>query len=83
MAKNNSLTAMFNDLPLLFKIIIHVVFGIIVSGIYRIARYFESGNTVTLVVGLIFTFTGIGNVIGWILDLYALLTSGRYTLFAD
>lgn len=82
MAKN-SLTASYNDLPLVLRIIIQVIGGVVVGGIYRIVRYFETKNIVTLVVGLLVTFTGIGNIIAWIIDLVTLILSGRYTLFAD
>lgn len=82
MAKN-SLTASYNDLPLVLRIIIQVIGGVVVGGIYRIVRYFETKNIVTLVVGLLVTFTGIGNIIAWIIDLVTLILSGKYTLFAD
>ena len=82
MAKN-SLTASYNDLPLVLRIIIQVIGGVVVGGIYRIVRYFETKNIVTLVVGLLVTFTGIGNILAWIIDLVTLILSGRYTLFAD
>ena len=83
MAKNSSLTATYDALPLLLRIILQAVLGVIVGGIYRIARYFESGNIVTLVVGIVCTFTGIGNFIAWIVDLVTLILNGRYTVFVD
>ena len=83
MAKNSSLTATYDALPLLLRVILQVVLGVIVGGIYRIARYFESGNIITLVVGIVCTFTGIGNVIAWVIDLVTLLINGKYTVFVD
>ena len=83
MAKNSSLTATYDALPLLLRVILQVVLGVVVGGIYRIARYFESGNIITLVVGLVCTFTGIGNVIAWVIDLVTLLINGKYTVFVD
>ncbi len=83
MAKKTSLTASYDSLPLLLRIIIQIVGGVIVGGVWRIVRYFETKNIITLVVGLLVTFTGVGNVIAWIVDLVTLITSGRYTLFTD
>ncbi len=83
MANNNSLTASYNSLPLLLRVIIQLVFGVIVGGIYRIVRYFETKNIVTLVVGIICTLTGIGNLIAWIVDLVTLIINGKYTVLAD
>ena len=83
MAKNNSLTKTYNELPLLLRIIIQIIGGVVVGGIYRIVRYFETKNAVTLVVGLLVTFTGVGNVISWIVDLITLALNGKYTLFVD
>jgi hypothetical protein len=80
---NNSLTASYNELPLILRIILQVIGGVVVGGIYRIVRYFETRNIVTLVVGLLVTFTGVGNIISWILDLVTLVLNGRYTLFVD
>lgn len=80
---NNSLTASYNSLPLILRIIIQVVGGVVVGGIYRIVRYLETKNIVTLVVGLIVTFTGIGNLIAWVIDLVTLIIHGKYTVLAD
>ena len=79
----NSLTASYDALPLIARIIIQIIGGFIVGGIYRIARYFETKNIVTLVVGLLLTFTGVGNVISWIIDLVTLCLNGKYTVFVD
>ncbi len=83
MAKKTSLTASYDALPLLIRIIIQIVGGVVVGGIWRIARYFETKNIVTLVIGLLVTFTGVGNIIAWIVDLVTLIINGRYTLFVD
>ncbi|MBO5906663.1 MAG: hypothetical protein J6Q85_00730 [Clostridia bacterium] len=83
MAKKTSLTASYDALPLLVRIIIQIVGGVVVGGAWRIARYFETKNIVTLIVGILVTFTGVGNVVAWILDLVTLIMNGRYTLFVD
>ena len=83
MAKKKTLTASYDSLSLLIRVVLQVIFGVIVGGIYRIVRYTESKNIITLVVGLICTFTGIGNLVAWIVDLVTLIMNGKYTIFVD
>ncbi len=83
MANKDSLTANYDALPLIARIIIQIIGGVIVGGIYRIVKYFETKNIITLVVGLLVTFTGVGNVIAWIVDLVTLIMNGKYTVFVD
>ena len=79
----NSLTRTYDELPLLLRVIIQIVVGVVAGGIYRIVRYFETKNIITLVVGLLVTFTGIGNLIAWIVDLVTLILHGKYTVLVD
>ena len=81
MSKKTLLTAEYDSLPLLLRIIIQIFIGVFISGIWRIARYFETKSKATLLVGLLATFTGIGNVIAWIIDLVSLILNGKFTLF--
>ena len=83
MANKTSLTQTYDSLSLLLRIIIQIIGGVVVGGIYRIAKYFETKNIVTLVVGLLVTFTGVGNLISWVVDLVTLIMNGKYTLFVD
>ena len=83
MSQNKAFTATYDELPLILRIIIQIIGGVIVGGIYRIVRYFETKNIVTLVVGLLVTFTGIGNLIAWVVDLVTLIMNGKYTVFVD
>jgi len=83
MAKSKRLTEMYESLPKLLKLLIQLVFGVIVGGIYRIVRFTETNNIITLVVGLLCTFTGVGNVIVWILDLVTEALQNRITILAD
>lgn len=70
MAKSsNSITASYEALPKILKVIIQILLGSIVGGIYRIIRFFETKNILTLIVGILVTFTGIGNFIAWVVDL--------------
>ncbi len=81
--KSGSLTEAYESLPRLLKVIIQIVLGAIVGGIYRIVRFFETGSVVTLVVGILVTFTGIGNLIAWICDLVTEILYNRITVLAD
>lgn len=83
MANKDSLTKTYDSLSLLLRVIIQVIGGVVVGGIYRIVRFTETKNIVTLVVGLLCTFTGVGNVIAWIIDLVTLILDGKYTVFVD
>ena len=80
---SSSITKSYDALPLLLRIIIQLVAGSIVGGIYRIVKYFETHNLATLIVGILVTFTGIGNLIAWVVDLITLIINGKYTVFAD
>ena len=83
MAKSNSLTAAYEALPKILKILIQLILGAAVGGIFRIVRFLETKNVVTLVVGLLCLFTGIGNAIAWVVDLITELLYNRITVFAD
>ena len=78
---SNSITAQFEGLPKLVKILVLLVFGVVVSGIFRILRYHETKNLTTLVVGVL-CFTGIGFVIG-IIDAVTEILNDRISVFAD
>ena len=80
---NNSLTKQYSELPLLLRVIVEIVFGFLAGGIFRIVRYTETKNTMTLIAGIIGIFTIIGNVIFWVIDLASLVLSGDYTVCVD
>ena len=83
MANNNSLTAAYENLPKILKIVLQLLFGSVIGGVYRILRFLETKNAVTLVVGILVLVTGIGNLIAWIVDLVTEITSDRITVLAD
>lgn len=83
MAQNNSLTKSYDELPFILRLIIQIIGGALVGGIYRIVRYLETKNIVTLVVGILALVTGIGNLIAWVVDLVTLIINGKYTVFVD
>ena len=77
------ITEQYEALPLIAKLLIQLFIGGIVGGIYRIIRYTETNNVTTLIVGILCTVTGIGNMIAWVVDLVTELTAGRITVLAD
>lgn len=83
MSNNSSLTESYESLPKIVKVLIQLFLGAVVGGIYRIVRFVETKNVVTLVVGILVLCTGFGNFIAWIVDLVTEITSNRITVFAD
>lgn len=77
----SSLTAQYEALPKIVKVILQLFLGAIVGGIYRILRFLETKNLVTLVVGIL-NFVGLGLVF-WVVDLVTELTSNRITFLAE
>jgi hypothetical protein len=80
---NNSFTASYEALPKIVKIILQIFLGGLIAGIYRILRYLETKNIVTLVVGILVLVTGIGNTIAWIVDLVTEITQDKICVLAD
>ncbi len=79
---NNSLTAQYDALPRLLRIILQAVLGAFVGGIYRIIRYTETKNIVTLVAGIAALIPPIDFVF-WIVDLLTVITNDTYTILVD
>lgn len=77
------MTATYEALPKIAKILLQLFFGWLIGGLYRIVRYTETKNIVTLVVGIVVLLTGIGNFVAWICDLFTELTADRITVLAD
>ena len=80
---NKPITKMYDELPKIVKILVQIFLGYIVGGIYRIIRFTETKNIVTLVVGLVGLVTGFGNFIVWLIDLITVITKDKITFLAD
>ena len=80
---NTSITAQYEALPQIAKIILQIFFGGFIGGIYRILRYLETKNVVTLVVGIVCLVTGVGNFVAWIVDLITEITQNKISVLAD
>ena len=80
---NKTLTAQYEALPKLAKILVQLFLGSVVGGIYRIIRFTETKNLITLVAGLLTLCTGIGNLIAWVVDLFTEITENKIKVLAD
>ncbi len=78
----SSLTAQYDALPFIARLLIQIFLGWIASGVYRIIRWTETKNTTTLIVGILAIIPG-PDFIAWIVDLVCLATSGKITLFTE
>ena len=80
---NKTLTAQYEALPKLAKILVQLFLGSVVGGIYRIIRFTETKNLITLVAGILTLCTGIGNLIAWVVDLFTEITENKIKVLAD
>ena len=76
------ITEKYEALPKIVKVLLQLFLGYIISGIYRIIRFTETKNIVTLIVGLVGLFTGFGNFIVWLIDLITEITQNKITVLA-
>ena len=82
MANKTPYTGAYEALPKIAKIIIQLILGAFVGGIYRIVKFFETKNIVTLVVGILALIPPI-DFIFWVIDLVTEITSNKITVLAD
>jgi uncharacterized membrane protein YjjB (DUF3815 family) len=82
MAKSASLTGTYEALPKIVKVLLQIFLGALIGGVYRIVRFFETGNTVTLIAGIAALLPGL-DFVAWIIDLVTEITSNRITVLAD
>lgn len=78
---SSSLTKQYEALPKIAKILIQLFLGALVGGVYRIVKYFETKNLVTLIVGIL-NFVGLGLVF-WVVDLVTEILHNKITVLAD
>lgn len=76
-------THYFDELPKWARIVLLLFVGGIVSPVYRILRYFETKNALTLVVGIVCLVTGLGNFVLQILDIITEITKDQISILAD
>lgn len=80
---STSLTQTYESLPKIAKIILQVFFGYIIGGVYRIVRYVETKNVITLVAGILALVTGVGNAIAWVVDIVTEALDNKISVLAD
>ena len=80
---NKPICTIFEELPLVVKVILILFLGGLIGGLYRVLRYVETKNITTLIVGVIWLFTGGIFGIGCIIDLITEITKNRITVLAD
>jgi predicted amino acid racemase len=81
MANNTSITAAYENLPKIVKVLLQLFLGSIIGGIYRIIRFVETKNIVTLIAGIL-NFVGLGFVF-WIVDLVTEIFANKITVLAN
>ncbi len=75
------MTDFYDNLPKIVRIIIQIFLGSLIGGIYRILRFLETKNIITLVAGIL-NFVGLG-LIFWIVDLVTTILSDKITVLAE
>lgn len=80
--ENKKYTEMYEELPLIAKVLIQIIVGGLVSCIYRILRYTETKQNATLVMAILALIPPI-SFVPWIVDIVTEVTKNRITFFAD
>lgn len=79
---NDSITAKYESLPKLAKILLQLFLGAIIGGVYRILRWTETKNTTTLIVGVLALIPPV-DFVAWIIDLVSEIMNDKITVLAD
>ena len=75
------MTQAYENLPKIVKILLQIVLGGVIGGVYRIVRFVENKNVITLIAGIL-NFFGIG-IVFWIVDLVTEITKNQIVFLAD
>lgn len=78
----NNITASYESLPKWAKVLIQVLLGAIVGGVYRIVRFVETKNVVTLVAGILCLVPPI-SFVAWVIDLVTEIVNNKISVLAD
>ena len=79
---DKSFTSQYDSLHFVLRLVIQIVLGAVVGGVYRIFRYVENKNVTTLVVGILTVVPPI-SFVAWVVDLVTLILNRKYTVFVD
>ena len=77
------MTAIYDSLPKIVKIILQLFFGWLIGGLYRILRFVETKNIITLVAGVLALVTGVGNAIAWIVDFVTVIAHNKIEILSE
>ncbi len=72
----------FDNLSKIVKLLLQFFFGWVISGVYRIVKGVNSGNVVTIIVGVLGLITGLGNAILWVVDFVTIVLNDKITFLA-
>lgn len=78
----NNIIEQFEALPKWAKLVLIFFVGYLISPIYRILRYLETKNVVTLVVAIVGLFTGLAGILA-LLDFITEITDNKIKILAD
>lgn len=81
MSGTDNLMAAFEALPKWAKIIL-VIFGMSMGPLYRILRFVETKNIMTLIWAILF-FIPFVMFIPWVIDLVTVIKDGKVSFFVD
>lgn len=80
-ARKGGLVAAFDNLPWIVKIIFALPGLGFLWGIYRIAKGLEKGNSILLIVGILWIL--LGWAILWFIDIISIIATGHVRVLAD
>ena len=73
----------FESLNLIIKIVLLVIFGTLIGGIYRILKYTETKNVSTLVIGILGLVTFIGNIVLEVVDIVSEVLNNKIEILVE
>ncbi len=76
-----NITATYDNLPKWVKVLVQIFLGYIISALYRIFKFLETKNVITLVIGIL-CFFGLGFV-AWVVDLVTTIANNKISVLAD
>ena len=82
MSNKTSYTKFYDDLPKIAKILLQIFLGALIGGVYRILRFVETKNIVTLVAGILCFVPGLCFVF-WVIDLVTMITKEQISVLVD
>ena len=73
----------FESLHLIVKLLLIVLLGWLIGGIYRILRFTETGNISTLIIAILGLVTGVGNLVLEVVDFVSELLNNKIEILVE